>query len=52
MALLNDIGDTFGVYNHAHLAAKILKSFVSEELRWAVEHRGLFQGYTFSTSSG
>lgn len=32
MALLNDIGDTLGAYNHPDVAAAILKPFVSEEL--------------------
>ena len=47
MALLHDIGDTLGTYNHPDIAAAILKPFVSEELRWIAEQHGAFQGYYF-----
>lgn len=47
MALLHDIGDTLGAYNHPDIAAAILKPFVSEELHWIVQHHGIFQGYNF-----
>lgn len=46
-ALLHDIGDTLGPYNHADVAAVMLKPFVSEENHWIVEHHGVFQGYYF-----
>jgi predicted HD phosphohydrolase len=46
-ALLHDIGDTLGPYNHADVAATILKPFVSVENQWMVEHHGVFQGYYF-----
>lgn len=46
-ALLHDIGDTLGSYNHADIAAAVLKPFVSEENHWIVEHHGIFQGYYF-----
>ena len=36
-ALLHDIGDTLGSYNHPDIAAAILKPFVSEENHWMVE---------------
>jgi predicted HD phosphohydrolase len=47
MALLHDIGDTLGAYNHADIAAAIIKPFVSEELHWITQHHGIFQGYNF-----
>ena len=47
MALLHDIGDTLGSYNHADIAATILQPFVSEKLHWIVKHHGIFQGYYF-----
>ncbi|MBK9431059.1 MAG: HD domain-containing protein [Sphingomonadales bacterium] len=47
MALLHDIGDTLGAYNHPDIAAAILKPFVSEELHWIVQNHGIFQGYNF-----
>jgi len=46
-ALLHDIGDTLGSYNHPDIAAAILKPFVSEENLWMVEKHGIFQGYYF-----
>ena len=47
MALLQDIGDTLGAYNHPDIAAAVLKPFVSEELLWITQHHGIFQGYNF-----
>lgn len=47
-ALLHDIGDTLGSYNHPDIAAAILKPFVSAENLWMVEKHGIFQGYYFS----
>jgi predicted HD phosphohydrolase len=47
MALLHDIGDTLGAYNHPDIAAAILKPFVSEEVHWICEKHGIFQGYYF-----
>ncbi|WP_375203115.1 HD domain-containing protein [Hyphococcus sp.] len=46
-ALLHDIGDTLGAYNHPDIAAAILKPFVSEKNHWMVEKHGIFQGYYF-----
>lgn len=46
-ALLHDIGDTLGSYNHPDIAAAILKPFVSEQNLWMVQHHGIFQGYYF-----
>lgn len=46
-ALLHDIGDTLGPYNHADVAAVMLKPFVSPEHHWMVEKHGIFQGYYF-----
>jgi predicted HD phosphohydrolase len=46
-ALLHDIGDTLGAFNHPDIAAAILKPFVSEENHWMVEMHGIFQGYYF-----
>ncbi|WP_423141425.1 HD domain-containing protein [Parablastomonas sp. CN1-191] len=47
MALLHDIGDTLGTYNHPDVAAAILKPFVTEEVHWICQHHGAFQGYYF-----
>ena len=47
MALIHDIGDTLGAYNHADIAAAVIKPFVSEELHWITAHHGIFQGVNF-----
>jgi predicted HD phosphohydrolase len=46
-ALLHDIGDTLGTFNHPEVAASILKPFVSEADLFMVQHHGIFQGYNF-----
>ncbi|WP_295546784.1 HD domain-containing protein [uncultured Pseudacidovorax sp.] len=46
-ALLHDIGDTLGAFNHPDIAAAILQPFVSEENHWMVKHHGIFQGHYF-----
>ncbi|AOS95700.1 hypothetical protein AUP74_00228 [Microbulbifer aggregans] len=46
-ALLHDIGDTLGSFNHADVAAVILEPFVSEENHWMIKHHAIFQGYYF-----
>jgi predicted HD phosphohydrolase len=44
-ALLHDIGDSLGAYNHPDIAAAILRPFVSPANLWMVEKHGLFQSY-------
>jgi predicted HD phosphohydrolase len=44
MALLHDIGDTIGTYNHPDIGAAMIKPFVSEEEHWICAQHGLFQG--------
>ena len=46
-ALLHDIGDTLGTYNHPDVAAAILKPFVREANLWMIQHHNIFQGYYF-----
>jgi predicted HD phosphohydrolase len=46
-ALLHDVGDLLGSWNHPELSAAILKPFVSEANHWMVEKHGIFQGYHF-----
>jgi predicted HD phosphohydrolase len=46
-ALLHDVGDTLGTFNHPEVAAAILKPFISEANLWMIEHHGLFQAYHF-----
>jgi predicted HD phosphohydrolase len=47
IALLHDIGDGIGVFNHSEVAAALLRPFISEENAWVVKHHGLFQGYYY-----
>ena len=47
MALLHDIGDTLGTFNHADIAASILQPFLDDEMHWIVKNHGIFQGYYF-----
>jgi predicted HD phosphohydrolase len=46
-ALLHDVGDTLGSFNHPEVAAAILKPFVSEANHWMIQYHGIFQGYNF-----
>jgi predicted HD phosphohydrolase len=44
-ALIHDIGDELAPYNHAEVAAGILRPNVRPEVTWIVEQHGLFQTY-------
>lgn len=46
-ALLHDIGDTLGPFNHQDIAAAVLRPFVDEHLHWMVAHHAEFQAYYF-----
>lgn len=46
-ALLHDVGDLLGTFNHADIAAAIVKPFVSERNHWMVEKHAIFQGYYY-----
>lgn len=46
-ALLHDIGDTLGSYDHGAIAAAILKPFVSEANLWLLANHTVFQGYYY-----
>lgn len=46
-ALLHDIGDELAPYNHAELAAAILRPYVRPEVTWIVAQHGLFQNYYY-----
>lgn len=47
MALLHDIGDTLGTYDHPAVAAAIIAPFVSEEEHWICRNHNDFQGYYY-----
>ncbi|MDH4846230.1 phosphohydrolase [Pseudomonas sp. BN505] len=46
-ALLHDIGDTLGTFNHPDIAAAILQPFICSENLWMIQNHGIFQGYYF-----
>jgi len=46
-ALIHDIGDELAPYNHAELAASILRPYVRAEVTWIVAQHGLFQNYYY-----
>ena len=46
-ALLHDIGDELAPYNHAEVAAGILRPYVRPEVTWVVAEHGLFQNYYY-----
>ncbi len=47
-ALLHDIGDELAPYNHAELAAAVIRPYVRAEVAWTVEQHGVFQSYYFA----
>ena len=51
-ALLHDIGDSIASYNHADLAAAVVKPFVRPEYHWMIEKHAVFQGYYFFHFTG
>jgi predicted HD phosphohydrolase len=46
-ALIHDIGDELAPYNHAEMAAAIIRPYVRAEVSWIVEQHGLFQTYYY-----
>jgi predicted HD phosphohydrolase len=46
-ALIHDIGDELAPYNHAELAASLLRPYVRPEVSWIVAQHGLFQNYYY-----
>ena len=51
-ALLHDIADGISPYNHAEVAAGILRPYVSERTFWVVKHHGLFQTWYYNHHHG
>jgi predicted HD phosphohydrolase len=51
-ALLHDIGDDFAPYNHAAVAAAVVRPYVRAEVTWIVEQHGLFQAYYYAHHYG
>lgn len=51
-ALLHDIGDDLAPYDHAAVAAAVLRPYVRAEVTWIVEQHGLFQSYYYAHHYG
>jgi predicted HD phosphohydrolase len=51
-ALIHDIGDELAPYNHAEVAAAILRPYVRPEVAWIVEQHGLVQTYYYVHHAG
>lgn len=51
-ALIHDVGDELAPYNHAEIAAAILRPYVRPEVTWIVEQHGLFQTYYYVHHTG
>jgi predicted HD phosphohydrolase len=51
-ALIHDIGDDLAPYNHAEVAAAILRPYVRPEVTWIVEQHGLMQTYYYAHHTG
>ncbi|MDP9065595.1 MAG: HD domain-containing protein [Pseudomonadota bacterium] len=51
-ALIHDIGDVLAPFNHAEVAAGILRPYVRPEVTWIVEQHGLFQTYYYAHHRG
>jgi predicted HD phosphohydrolase len=51
-ALIHDIGDDLAPYNHAEIAAGILRPYVRPEVTWIIEQHGLFQSYYYAHHLG
>jgi predicted HD phosphohydrolase len=51
-ALIHDIGDELAPYNHAEIAAGILRPYVRPEVTWIVEQHGLVQSYYYAHHLG
>jgi len=51
-ALVHDIGDELAPYNHAEVAAGVIRPYVRAEVTWIVEQHGLFQTYYYAHHMG
>ncbi|MCU0267842.1 MAG: HD domain-containing protein [Acidimicrobiales bacterium] len=51
-ALLHDVGESLGPFNHGEVIAAVLRPFVSEANHWMLEHHPVFQVYFYGTHLG
>ncbi|HEY1378061.1 MAG TPA: hypothetical protein VGF55_14770 [Gemmataceae bacterium] len=52
VALLHDVGETLGPFNHGEVIAAVLKPFISRDNHFLLERHGLFQTYFFAAHLG
>ena len=46
-ALIHDLGDLLAPYNHAQIAAAVIRPYVRAQVTWIVEQHELFQTYYY-----
>lgn len=51
-ALIHDIGDELAPYNHAEIAAGLIRPYVRAEVTWVIEKHGIFQMYYYAHHLG
>ncbi|MGI9645771.1 MAG: HD domain-containing protein [Ilumatobacteraceae bacterium] len=51
-SLVHDIGDEIAPYNHAAIAADVLRPYVRAEVTWTIEQHGLFQSWYYAHHLG
>lgn len=51
-ALIHDIGDALAPYNHAEVAAALIRPYVRPQVTWIVEQHALFQSYYYAHHFG
>jgi hypothetical protein len=51
-ALIHDMGDDLAPFNHAEVAAALIRPYVRPKVTWIVEQHGLFQSYYFAHHTG
>lgn len=51
-ALVHDVGDILAPFNHAAIAAAMLRPYVRAEVTWVVEQHGLFQSWYYAHHYG
>src|SRR5205085_3956894 len=52
VALLHDVAETLGPFNHGEVIAAVLRPFISRDNHFLLEQHGLFQPYFFASHPG
>jgi predicted HD phosphohydrolase len=52
VALLHDVTETLGPFNHGEVIAAILRPFICRDNDFLLQHHGLFQTYFYATHLG